>query len=50
MLLSRGAEHSYGTGMTLTEPAAANRDTNRATLASVRNAARVLRAFSRAGQ
>jgi IclR family KDG regulon transcriptional repressor len=36
--------------MTLAEPAAADRDTDRATLSSVRNAARVLRAFSRAGQ
>jgi len=36
--------------MTLAEPTAADRDTDRATLSSVRNAARVLRAFSRAGQ
>src|SRR2546423_8569437 len=36
--------------MTLTEPAPAADQTGRATLASVRNAARVLRAFSRAGQ
>ena len=34
----------------LAESAAADRDTSRATLSSVRNAARVLRAFSRAGQ
>src|SRR6516165_10405457 len=36
--------------MTLTEPATAAGQPGRATLASVRNAARVLRAFSRAGQ
>src|SRR5258705_7483218 len=36
--------------MTLTEPAAAADPASRATLTSVRNAARVLRAFSRAGQ
>jgi Transcriptional regulator len=36
--------------MTLTEPAAAAGPASRATLTSVRNAARVLRAFSRAGQ
>ena len=36
--------------MTLAEPAPAADQTGRATLASVRNAARVLRAFSRAGQ
>src|SRR6266513_2196133 len=39
MLLSRGAEQSYGRPMP-----------DRTTLTSVRNAARVLRAFSRAGQ
>src|SRR5262249_59216275 len=36
--------------MPLTEPARAAGQPGRATLASVRNAARVLRAFSRAGQ
>ena len=36
--------------MTLTEPAAPADPASRATLTSVRNAARVLRAFSRAGQ
>jgi IclR family acetate operon transcriptional repressor len=36
--------------MTLTEPATAAGQAGRGTLASVRNAARVLRAFSRAGQ
>lgn len=50
MLLSRRAEQSYGEAMTTAEPAAAARRTDRTTLASVRNAARVLRAFSRAGQ